>query len=90
MVHRDRSSATLIYRPELCLLLLTEEPAQPQLNYEAADASRPNDLVPSPSIDRRTLSDDSYGHLAEDERPNLHRDGGSIRQHKVRTPYDPC
>jgi hypothetical protein len=91
------SSANIIRSPDLHLLSLTEELAQPPLIYEA-HASRPNDPVPSPSLDGRTrklnvstLSSDPYGYGAEDERPNLHRDDGRIRQFKVYTvSYDPC
>jgi hypothetical protein len=82
--------------PDLRLLSLTEEHAQPPLISEA-DASRPNDSVPSPSLDRRTrklnvstLSYNLYGYGAEDERPNLYCGDGRMRQFKVCTlSYNP-
>jgi hypothetical protein len=92
------SSENIIRSPDLPLPSLTEELAQPPLIYEA-DVFRPNDYAPFPSLDGRarklnvfTPSTDPYRHGAEEERPNLHRDDGRIRQLKVyyTLSYDPC
>lgn len=90
-------SATVIYRPDLRLPSLIEEPAQLHLIYETADASRPNNPVPKPSLGHTrkiyvySLSGDPFGHVAKDERPNLHRDDWRINQFKVCTlTHDPC
>ena len=97
MVHCSGSelpsfSVTIICCPDLRLLSVTEEPAQPHLIYEAADASRPNNPVPDHFLGGCTrklrvhaLPGDLCGHVAEDERPNFHRDDGRIRQFKVYT-----